>query len=428
MEQEKPLHLNMSASELVARAAQTDPRELTDISRETVAESTIDTLIDKFEETSHIDEGNMEFWYARELQHLLGYSKWENFENAMKKAMEACENSGMEIKAHWLPDVRKSISGKGRKIDVTDYRLSRYACYLIAQNASSKNKAVAFAQTYFAIQTRRQELTDKNGINFDELSEDQKRYYMRNQIIEENKRLSSAAKNAGVETPKDYAIFHARGYQGLYGGKNKKDVARHKGLPQKAELLDHMGSTEMAAHLFRITQTEEKLRKDQISGKTAANKTHFEVGRKVREAMLQISGTLPEDLPAAPNVKKLVKQKKQKNIAPPASKQVENRPIDLKNDIWKYALLIMAKNPYRHLKTTELIAELPKYIKIPEESLQPLQGRKDNKFSQLVRNLKSHKTSKTNFIHKGYVKDIHGGFEITEKGLEFVVSEFKDRL
>lgn len=430
MTNEKPLKLDMTMDELVARAAQTNPDELVDVARESMSESTIDDLIDSFEASAHKDEMGMEFWYARELQELLGYSKWENFESAMNRAQESCKNSGVAVENHWLPDVRKSISGKGREADIVDYKLSRYACYLIAQNASSKNKAVAFAQTYFAIQTRRQELTDRNGVNFDQLSEAQKRLYMRNQVVEENKRLASAAKGAGVVSGPDFSVFQAKGYQGLYGGRNVKEILLHKGLPKGAKILDHMGSAELAANLFRITQTEEKLRKEQIYGKEKANTAHYEVGQQVRKAMQQIGGTLPEDLPAECDVKKLAKQEKHPQVAVKYEKpkQIENKPVNLGEDIWKYALLIMAQKQDGETSTTELIAELPKYIQIPEQSLQPLQGRKDNKFTQLVRNLKSHKTTKTNFIYQGYAEDVKGGFKITEKGRQFVMSEFKDRL
>lgn len=441
MANEKPLKLEMSMNELITRAAQTNPNELIDVSRESMSTATIDDLINSFENGAHVDDNGMEFWYARDMQELLEYVKWDKFElGPIASAMQACENAGINKESQFIevfPQSGKNLYG-GRPSK--DYKLTRYACYLIAQNGSSKNKAVAFAQTYFAIQTRRQELTDKEGVNFSDLSEDQKRLYMRNQIIAQNKLLASAAKGVGVTTPKDFMIFQARGYQGLYGGRNKKDVLRYKGLSHKADLLDHMGSTEMAANLFKITQTEEKLRKGDVIGKEHANQTHYEVGCQVRKAMLEISGTLPEDLPVAPDVKKIGKLPPKHKLAPPPAptaiaisapapqQQIEKREVNLGEDIWKYALLIMAQTKDRTIKTADLITELPKYIEIPAQSLQPLQGRKDNKFTQLVRNLKSHKTSKTNFIYLGYAEEVKGGFRITNKGLTFVMSEFKDRL
>lgn len=429
MSNEKPYQLKMNTEELISRAAQTNPQEAIDVARGAMPKATIESLIDQFEKSSYTEESGEEFWYARELQGLLGYDKWQTFSKVIDKAKISCENFGSPVENHFT-EVSKMVSiGSNTERPIEDLKLDRYGCYLIAQNADPRKRPVAFAQTYFAIQTRRQELTDRDGVNFDSLSEDQKRLYMRNQVVEQNKLLARAAKGVGVTDGKDFSIFQAKGYQGLYGGRNVKEIAAYKNLPKNAKILDHMGSAELAANLFRITQTEEKLRKDDsICTKAQANFTHYEVGKQVREAMQQISGTLPEDLPAAPDVKKIAKGKKQGKIQERATIQIESKPIDLKNDIWKYALLIMAQKSNHQISTTELIAELPKYITIPEKSLEILEGRKDSKFSQLVRNLKSHKTSKTNFIHKGYAKDIRGGFELTDKGFHFVISEFKDRL
>lgn len=202
------------------------------------------------------------------------------------RAEIACQNAGHEPSEHFqevFPSARKNPEG-GRP--ARNYELSRYASYLIAQNASSRLKAVAFAQTYFAIQTRRQELADRDGVDFDALSENQKRLYLRNQVVAENKRLASAAMAAGVHTGKDFGKFQNRGYQGLYGGRGVDEIKDYKSLPVKANILDHMGSTELAANLFRITQTEEKLRSKNIVGKERACDAHYEVGLKVRQTMV----------------------------------------------------------------------------------------------------------------------------------------------
>lgn len=273
-----------------------------------IGDDTIERLIGDFEAAAHRDDDGNEFWFARDLQKLLEYEKWENFERVIKAAMSACSQSGHEVARHWLPDVRKSISGKGRQSEIADFRMSRYASYLVAQNGDSRKQPIAFAQTYFAIQTRRQEVQDRQGKDFSDLSEEQKRISLRDEMKEHNKALVSAAKDAGVETDKDYAIFQSHGYQGLYGGLNVSGIRQAKGLTKSAKILDHMGSTELAANLFRATQTEEKLRRENIQGKKAANETHLEVGRKVRNTIKDIGGTMPEKLPAAEDIRKVEKK------------------------------------------------------------------------------------------------------------------------
>lgn len=246
-----------------------------------------------FESIKHTNEEGIEFWYARELAQILQYADWRNFENAIYKAMEACKNSGNEVEDHFgeVTTFTKMNTGANRKIG--DYALSRYACYLIVMNGDPNKKAIAAGQTYFAIKTRQQELIE----DYDQLSEDQKRLAIRNEMIEHNKSLAEAAQLAGVIDKRDYAIFQNKGYQGLYGGLGAKEIHAHKRLKPNQKILDHMGSTELAANLFRATQTDEKLRRENIQGKEAANKTHYEVGRKVRQTIAELGGTMPEDLP-----------------------------------------------------------------------------------------------------------------------------------
>jgi DNA-damage-inducible protein D len=236
-----------------------------------------------------------EFWYARELQTVLDYSSWDKFERVIKKAMTACEGSGQSSEDHFSQVGKMVDIGSGAKRSTRDYQLSRYACYLIVQNADASKAVIANGQTYFAIQTRRQELQDDTG--FQQLNEDQKRLMLRNELADHNKQLAAAARDAGVETGLDYAIFQNHGYKGLYGGLDNKAIHQHKGLKKSQKILDHMGSTELAANLFRATQTEEKLKRDDVDNKTQANKTHFEVGAKVRETIQELGGTMPEDLP-----------------------------------------------------------------------------------------------------------------------------------
>ncbi|MCM1329080.1 MAG: DNA damage-inducible protein D [Ruminococcus sp.] len=246
-----------------------------------------------FENIKHISEDGSEFWYARELQTALEYSEWRNFKKVIEKAKISCENSANDVKSHFV-EVNKMVNiGSMTNREIEDLKLSRYACYLIVQNGDPQKEAIALGQTYFAVKTRQQELAE----NFRELTENQKRLAIRNEITEHNKSLAEAAKNAGVETEKDYAVFQNKGYQGLYGGLGAKEIHERKGLKKSQKILDHMGSTELAANLFRATQTDEKLRRENIRGKENANRTHYEVGAKVRSTIKELGGTMPEDLP-----------------------------------------------------------------------------------------------------------------------------------
>ncbi len=258
-----------------------------------------------FEDIKHIDENGIEFWYARELMPILQYSKWENFKKVIGKAMIACENSGISAK-DCFTDVRKSIiSGKGKEDFIEDYKLTRYACYLIAQNGDSRKKVIALAQTYFAVQTRKQEITEKE---YSMLTEDEKRFYQRNLTRKGNYSLNQAAKNAGV---KNFDKFHNSGYKGLYNGETADDIAKRKGLRYREDILDNMGSDELVANLFRISQAEQKLKRDNIKTEKDANKTHYDVGAKIRKTIKELGGTMPEELPTPKkSLKQLEKESK----------------------------------------------------------------------------------------------------------------------
>lgn len=258
-----------------------------------------------FENIKHVNEFGQEFWYARELQNVLAYSQWRYFESVIDKAIEACENSGNYVEEHFAQVRKMIIIGNGAEREIDDYMLTRYACYLIVMNGDSRKEVIALGQTYFAVKTRQQELIE----NYDQLSEDQKRLAIRCEMREHNKSLAEAAKNAGVVNPVDYAIFQNRGYQGLYGGLGAKEIHARKGLKKSQQILDHMGSTELAANLFRATQTDEKLRRDQVVGKKEAGDVHFEVGKKVRQTIAELGGTMPEDLPTPQkSIKQLEKE------------------------------------------------------------------------------------------------------------------------
>jgi len=248
-----------------------------------------------FESLKIINEQGGEIWLARQLAKILDYAEYRNFLPVIEKAKKACENSNQTISDHFVEIHEMVEIGSTAKRELPSFALSRYACYLIVQNADASKAVIANGQTYFAMQTRRQELQDDTG--FQQLNEDQKRLMLRNELADHNKQLAAAAKDAGVETGLDYAIFQNHGYKGLYGGLDNKAIHQHKGLKKSQKILDHMGSTELAANLFRATQTEEKLKRDEVINKTQANQTRFEVGAKVRETIQELGGTMPEDLP-----------------------------------------------------------------------------------------------------------------------------------
>lgn len=262
-----------------------------------------------FESIKKINEQKMEYWSARELSKIFEYSEYRHFVPVIAKAKDACNNSGHAVSDHFEDILEMVDIGSGAKRNIEDVKLSRYACYLIVQNANPAKEIVALGQTYFAVQTRRQELSDEFG-KFE--SDEEKRLFLRQQMKEHNKYLASAAKEAGVVRPFDYAIFQDHGYKGLYGGLGQVDIHRRKGLKKGQKVLDYMGSTELAANLFRATQTEDKLRRENIRGKDKANQAHFEVGKKVRQTIKELGGAMPENLPSAENIKKITsKNRKQ---------------------------------------------------------------------------------------------------------------------
>ncbi|MBW6511635.1 MAG: DNA damage-inducible protein D [Desulfuromonadaceae bacterium] len=263
-----------------------------------------------FEGLRQIDSDGNEYWLARQLAGVLEYSQYRHFLPVIERAKEACVNSGQTAEDHFEDVLTMVEIGSGAKRQVENLRLSRYACYLVVQNADPAKPIIANGQTYFAIQTRRQELADDE--KFACLSEDEKRLAIRNELVQHNKYLAAAAKDAGVETSLDYAIFQDHGYRGLYGGLAAREIHARKGLKKSQKILDHMGSTELAANLFRATQTEEKLMREQVRGKQQANQTHYEVGQKVRQTIKDLGGTMPESLPTPEQGIKQVESAKKK--------------------------------------------------------------------------------------------------------------------
>lgn len=248
-----------------------------------------------FEALKHLNAKGEEFWYARALAKVLDYSDYRNFVAVIEKAKKACEVSNQNAADH-LVEVTEMVSiGSGAQREMDSYALSRHACYLIVQNADPSKPVIANGQVYFAIQARRQELADDAA--FQALAEDKKRLFLRNELKLHNKQLVEVAAQAGVNSELDFAIFQNHGYKGLYGGLDAKGIHTHKGLKKSQKILDYMGSTELAANLFRATQAEEKLKRDRVKSKTEANHTHFQVGQKVRQTIQELGGTLPENLP-----------------------------------------------------------------------------------------------------------------------------------
>jgi DNA-damage-inducible protein D len=263
-----------------------------------------------FEAIRKVAEDGSEYWSARDLSKILGYAEWRNFTTAIEKAKEACENSGQDIFDHFVETNKMVKLGSRSQRKIEDYHLSRYACYLLIQNADPAKPIVALGQTYFAVQTRRQELADE----LIALPEDQLRLLRRSQMNIYNIQLAQAAQLVGVVEPIDFAIFTDHGYKGLYGGLGAKDIHTRKGLKKSQQILDYMGSDELATNIFRASQTKQKLEREQILGKEKANETHYEVGKKIRQTIEELGGTLPEDLPTPKESIQQLQRKEQKQI------------------------------------------------------------------------------------------------------------------
>ena len=265
----------------------------------------IDKNSASFEEIKHIDENGIEFWYARELMPVLQYSNWQNFEKIIKKSKISCQNSDISVFEHFIDVNKLSKRANNAEVEINDYKLTRYACYLIAQNGDSRKRVIALAQTYFAVQTRKQEISENE---YRLLTEDEKRFYQRDLTRKGNYSLNQTAQKAGV---KNFDKFHNSGYKGLYNGETADDIAKRKGLRYREDILDNMGSEELAANLFRITQTESRLKKDNIHTEIEANKTHYNIGKNIREVIAKNGGTMPEELPTP---EKSLKQLEKENI------------------------------------------------------------------------------------------------------------------
>ena len=276
--------------------------------------------ITTFESIKRVDDNGIEYWSSRDLWKVLGYTEYRHFLPVIEKAKIACQNSSQPISDHFEDILEMVVIGSGAERPLDSIKLYRYACYLTVQNADPNKTIVAQAQTYFATQTRIAEIQQMDAYNRVS-SEDEKRLFLRNELAKHNSQLADAAKGAGVIEPRDYAIFQNHGYMGLYGGLGAKEIHERKNLKKSQKILDHMGSTELAANLFRATQTEEKLRRDHIVGKTKANRTHYEVGAKVRQTIKELGGTMPENLPVVESIKTIETKKKKQMLRNPTEEE-----------------------------------------------------------------------------------------------------------
>lgn len=306
---DESLHIDEDFEQAVERYVHTDPQELDEATSEKQFQRQIEALLAAFEDAKHVTENGVEIWFARDLMALFEYPRWQKFRSVVGRAYVSCRESGIDPAGHfatstgaaWTPDEVFTQKGKnpqgGRPQE--DIILTRRAAYLIAENGDASKPPIAVAQRYFSEQTRRQEVIDQS---VEALTEDQRRVLIRDEVIEQQKGLASAAHASGVKTPKDFAIFQTEGYKGMYGGLNVEGIKKAKGIGRDA-ILDRMGSTELAANLFRLTQTEERLKRGDIKTKAAANRTHRDIGKKVRKTMQEISGVKPEDIEASDHIK-----------------------------------------------------------------------------------------------------------------------------
>jgi DNA-damage-inducible protein D len=283
------------------------------LEKETMNENSLENTLPPqapFEKIKRVDPDSNEFWSARELAPLLEYSTWQKFKEVVLRAQIACENSGHDVNDHFNRAVKVVELGSDAKREVEDMHLSRYACYLVVQNADPNKEVVALGQTYFAVQTRRQELADE-AVDPSQL-ENKRRLLLRERVKHQNRDLASAAKSAGVISNFDFAVFQNHGYKGLYNGLGAEDIHKRKQLKKSQQILDHMGTTELAANLFRSTQAEDKLRRENIQGKDNANQVHYQAGQVVRRAIQELGGEMPENLPNVESIKKLERAEKKR--------------------------------------------------------------------------------------------------------------------
>ena len=390
--------------------------------------SKIEYLFDRFELLKN-ESDNIEFWYARDIQPLLSYKRWEDFKKVVEKARSACESSGFDSDDHFRYAPKMVNIGSNAEREIDDIALTRYACYLIAQNGDPRKTEIAFAQTYFATQTRKLELIQQR-------IKDLERIEARHKLQETEKQLSSVVYNRGFEE-KDFAIMRSKGDMALFGGRDTKTMKAILGVPKGRPLADFTDTVIIKGKDFAAAMTAFNVEARDMHGVRQISKEHVINNDAVRDALVS-RGIYPERLPAREDIKKIERKLKSKGIELPrgkeslagidenGNKEFELLIIDISKDLWKIALLIMSTKPGGIIMTRELIEEVPKYIEISEMNTLFSDVKQEPKYYQIIRNLKSNKKNKTSLFSRGYATDIRGGFQITKAGLDFVKETFKD--
>jgi len=380
-------------------------------------------LFDKFEDAKYT-KNDIEYWYARDLQNLLGYNEWRNFTNVIQKSKESCENSGHNVFDHFV-DVNKMVKlGSGSEREIDDIILTRYACYLIAQNGNPQKHEIAFAQTYFAMQTRKMELIQ-------ERIKDLERLNAREKLRETEKRLSKIVYERGFEE-KDFGYMRSKGDKALFGGYTTKEMKKKLGVPGKEPLADYADQVIIKGKDFAAAMTAHNTEVNNLYGVESITNEHVINNKEVRKALLS-RNIYPEKLPPQRDIKlierdiqlqekKLSELKPEPNITNTQSNQIHR--IDISKELWKIALLIMTIKEDGSVTTKELIDEIPKYIEIPNNYQEISETKQEPKYIQIIRNLKSNQKNKSSFVSQGYAESIENGFKITNKGIDFVKNEF----
>ena len=390
--------------------------------------SHVKQLFSTFEKQKRTD-GEIEYWYARDIQLLLSYKRWEDFKKVIEKARAACENSRIDSDDHFRYVPKMVSIGSKAERNIEDVALTRYACYLIAQNGDPRKIEIAFAQTYFATQTRKLELIEQT-------LKDMERVEARHKLQETERHLSGVVYQRGFAN-KDFGIMRSKGDQALFGGRSTQTMKARLDVPKSRPLADFTDTVIIKGKDFAAAMTAFNTEANDLYGVTQITNEHVLNNESVRQALLSRC-IYPERLPKREDIRKVERKLRSQEVEPPSEneaigkisesveKEFELYIIDVSKDLWKIALLIMATKLGGIVTTKELIEEIPNYIEIPDTAYEDSDTRKEPRYYQIVRNLKSNKKNRTSVFARGYANDIRGGFQITQAGLDFVKETFKD--